>query len=77
MTASTGLRDVKRVNVRTRVTGRTYAVHAMAIDANRDFSITLGQKFSVNTGLVLAELIRPQGRVVLAHERAIRMAACA
>lgn len=77
MTASAGFSDVERVNVRTRVTGRTHAVDAMAVDANRDFGVTFGGEFSVNTGLVLNQLIGAQGRVVLTHEGAVGVATSA
>jgi hypothetical protein len=49
----------------------------MAINANRDFRVAFGEKLSVDAGLVLAQLIGSQGRVVLAHESRIGVAATA
>jgi hypothetical protein len=52
-------------------------MYAMAINTNRDFRVALCEKLSVNASLVLAQLIGPQGRVVLAHESRIGVAAAA
>jgi len=49
----------------------------MAVNAYGNLRITLGKEISVNTGLVLAQLIGPQRRIVLAHEATIRMTAAA
>lgn len=49
-------------------------MYAMAINANRDFRVTLCEKLSVHAGLVLAQLIGPQGGVVLAHEGRVGVA---
>jgi hypothetical protein len=49
----------------------------MAVNAHGNLGITLGKEISVNTGLVLAQLIGPQRGIVLAHEATIRVAAAA
>ena len=50
-------------------------MHAVAVDADGHFSVALGKKFAVHAGFVLAELIGTQGRIVLAHEGRIGVAA--
>ena len=73
MAARTGLRDIEGVNFRTRVAGRPQVMHPVAIRADRHFCITLREQFPVDAGLILAELIGSQRRVVLPHEGAIGM----
>ena len=75
MAARTRFGDIERVDLGARIAGRSQSMHAMAINANRDFRVALGKKLSVHAGFVLAQLIRPQGWVVLAHESRIGMAA--
>lgn len=52
-------------------------MHTVAIDTNRNLGVTLGKKLAVHTGLVLTQLVRAQGRVVLAHVSTIRVAMAA
>jgi hypothetical protein len=48
-------------------------MHAVAVNAHGNLGITLGEKISVNTRLVLAQLIGAQRRIILAHEGPIRV----
>src|SRR6476646_5059364 len=75
MAACAGLRDVKGVDFGARVTGGTQVVHSVTINANSHFRIAFGKQFPMHAGLVLAELIGPQPRIVLSHEVPIGMAA--
>jgi len=77
MAARARLGNVQRVDLRTRVARSAQTMHTMAIDANRDFRVAFCEKLSVHAGLVLAQLICPQGRVVLPHEGRIGVAASA
>ena len=77
VTASARCGNVERVYLRARVAGRAQSVHAMAINANRHFRVTFSEKLSVDARLVLTQLIGSQGRIVLAHEIPIGVAAAA
>ena len=50
-------------------------MHAMAIGAHRDFGLALREQLPVHAGLVLAQLIGAEGRIVLPHEGSVGMAA--
>ena len=69
--------DVQRMYFGPGICGSAEIVDAVAIGADRDVAVALGQQLSMYAGLVLAELVGSQRRVILAHERRIRMAAAA
>ena len=72
-----GSRNVEGIHGGPRIVWWPDIVHGMAIHADRDFSIAGGQPFPVNTGVILAELVRTKAWVVFAHDRGIGMAASA
>src|SRR5436309_2687500 len=51
--------NVHRIHRGARVAWRPDIVHRMAIHADGDFAIAAGQPLAVNTGVILAELVRP------------------
>ena len=65
------------VDLRARIACGPQIVHTVAINADRHLRIALGQQFSVHAGLVLAELVGAQSRIVLLHQSRIGMAASA
>lgn len=71
MAPSAGLRDVKRVDFGARIARGAQVVHSVAINTNSDLRISFGKQFPMHAGLVLAELIRSQPRIVLSHEVSI------
>ena len=75
VTAGTSLSHVQRVYLGSRVAGWAKIVLAMTVDAYGDLGITFRKEISVNTGLVLAQLICAQRRIVLAHEGPIGVTA--
>jgi hypothetical protein len=77
MTPRAGLGDIEGIHFRMSITRGAQVMHAMAIRADRDFRVALGEKLAMDAYFVLAELVRAQGRIVLAHERWIRMAPAA
>ena len=67
MAACTRFRYMRRVNRGTRIRGRKDVVHAMAVNADGHFGISLLQLLAVHAGEVLALLISPKARVELSH----------
>ena len=77
MAASARSGDVHRIHRGPRVAWRPDIVHRMAIHANCDFAIAAGQPFTMDAGVVLAELVRAKTWIVLTHHGRIGMAASA
>src|SRR5262249_21211119 len=73
----TCLGDLQWVYLGPCVSGWAKIVHAVTIDAHRDVGVALRETLAVHAGLVLGQLVGPQGRVVLAYERGVRMTAAA
>src|SRR4029077_20449566 len=71
--AGAGGGDVDRIHRGTRIAGRTDIVDAVGVNADGNLGVTGGQAFSVNAGVILAELVSPQAGIVFAHESRVRM----
>ena len=77
MAPRASLRDIERVDFRSGITGGPQTMNTVAINADSHFCVALREELAVNAGLVLAQLIGAQRRIVFAHECCIRMATSA
>ena len=67
--------DIQGMNVGGRIARGAQIMHAVTIGADGNLCIALGEHLSVHAGLILAELVGAQRRIVLTHESAVGMAA--
>ena len=77
VTPGTGLGHAQRANFGARVARWAQVVHAMAVDAYRNFGISLQQPLAVHAGPILSQLVGTQRWVVFAHETAVGVAMAA
>ena len=78
VTLRAGLSDVRRIDGRQGIAGRTNAVDAVTTDTRRDARLAfLFQQLAVNARVVLAFLIHAQGWIKPLHEVCIAVALAA
>jgi len=56
------------------IAGRLNVVHSVTIHAHRRFRVALRKQLAMHAGLILAELVGAQRRVVVAHVRRVGVA---